>query len=448
MKLPKKQAALLLSAFLALPSAALPAAAVDPIETEQPIVLKSDINADGAVNVQDLVIFSKYLLGSGELSEKEYLRADINEDGSTDTFDLVSLRKACILRSAQIPQGTWIGTGFSGTRYFWFDENMEGTLSRIDLGGVTPFTLSASGSTLTFKLSSGVPANASISWVDAEHFYLQWEGLSEELFTYGSSERFDKGPFLKGEYISDKGRSLNLTTQYSGTLDSESITVLPMKNSAKFIYSDGTSEVGTFSRTDTNHFSFKWEDGSVESFTRREIKVVDGITYVNGILVANKTYSLPSTYAPGALTSEFNAAFKEMTNAAVKDNISLWICSGYRSYSYQNTLYTNYVARDGKAAADTYSARPGHSEHQTGLAADINYADSRFVGTAEAKWLAQNCWKYGFIIRYPKGKDNITGYQYEPWHIRYLGKETAKLVYESGLTLEEYLGIDSVYKNP
>jgi LAS superfamily LD-carboxypeptidase LdcB len=130
---------------------------------------------------------------------------------------------------------------------------------------------------------------------------------------------------------------------------------------------------------------------------------------------------------------------------AYADGITLWICSGYRSYSYQSKLYNNYVYTDGKAAADTYSARPGHSEHQTGLAADINSADESFAGTPEAKWLAANCWKYGFIIRYPKGKESITGYIYEPWHIRYLGKENAKLVYESGLTLEEYLGIDSVY---
>ena len=136
-----------------------------------------------------------------------------------------------------------------------------------------------------------------------------------------------------------------------------------------------------------------------------------------------------------------------MQAAAKKDGYSLTIVSGFRSYSYQGQLYNNYVARDGKAAADTYSARPGHSEHQTGLAMDINNASSSFNNTPEAKWIAENCYKYGFILRYPKGKENITGYMYESWHVRYLGKQLAKEVCDSGLTLEEFLCIDSKYKS-
>lgn len=176
------------------------------------------------------------------------------------------------------------------------------------------------------------------------------------------------------------------------------------------------------------------------------IEVRNGITYVDGILIANKTYSLPEGYAPGGLTTKTVSAFREMQNAAAKDGISLWIVSGYRSYGYQSTLYSNYVWRDGKAAADRYSARPGHSEHQTGLAIDVNNASSSFNNTAEAKWLAAHCDEYGFIIRYPQGKESVTGFKYEPWHVRYLGKDLAKKVTDSGLTLEEYLGIDSVYK--
>ena len=134
-----------------------------------------------------------------------------------------------------------------------------------------------------------------------------------------------------------------------------------------------------------------------------------------------------------------------MQSAAKRDGMNLSICSGYRSYSYQAQLYNSYVARDGKAKADTYSARPGHSEHQTGLAADINYASDYFTSTPEAKWLADNCYQYGFSIRHPKGKADITGYKYESWHIRYLGEELAQLVHDSGLTLEEYLCVDSKY---
>ena len=176
-----------------------------------------------------------------------------------------------------------------------------------------------------------------------------------------------------------------------------------------------------------------------------EIKNIDGLTYVNGILIVNKTYSLPKDYNPGSLSVDAKNAFDEMQNAAKNDNIKLWIASGYRSYSLQTNLYNSYVLKDGKTKADTYSARPGHSEHQTGFAMDLNIIDSSFEGTPEAIWIEKNCYKYGFIIRYPKGKEEITGYKYEPWHVRYLGKELAEKVYNTGKTLEEYLNITSKY---
>ena len=169
-----------------------------------------------------------------------------------------------------------------------------------------------------------------------------------------------------------------------------------------------------------------------------------GLTYINGILVVNKTYALPRTYDPG-VDSEAYAALQEMFQGAAADGISLEIVSGYRSFDRQNTLYNNYVARDGVEAADTYSARAGHSEHQTGLAFDLNSLEESFGETREGIWLREHCWEYGFIIRYPKGKESITGYMYEPWHVRYLGKSAAKSVFESGLCLEEYLNVTSAY---
>lgn len=167
-------------------------------------------------------------------------------------------------------------------------------------------------------------------------------------------------------------------------------------------------------------------------------------TYINGILVVNKTYPLPADYNPGVDSTAW-AALSEMFDAAAADGISLWVASGFRSYDTQNWLYNNYVAQDGKAAADTYSARPGHSEHQTGLAFDLNYVADYFAYTPAGIWLADNSWKYGFVIRYPAGKEEITGYKYEPWHVRYFGKDVSKALYESGLCLEEYLGITSEY---
>ena len=168
-------------------------------------------------------------------------------------------------------------------------------------------------------------------------------------------------------------------------------------------------------------------------------------TYIKGILIANKTYALPSTYNPG-VDPVANAALQEMFAAAKSEGLNLFVKSGFRSYSTQKSLYNSYVKRDGQAAADRYSARPGHSEHQTGLAFDINKANSSFAGSPEANWLAANCYKYGFIIRYPEGKEAITGYIYEPWHVRYLGAQIATEVFNSGLCLEEYLGITSSYQ--
>ncbi|MBR3043034.1 MAG: D-alanyl-D-alanine carboxypeptidase family protein [Oscillospiraceae bacterium] len=178
---------------------------------------------------------------------------------------------------------------------------------------------------------------------------------------------------------------------------------------------------------------------------RTDMEVIDGVTYIQGVMIVNKTYSLPQSYNPNGLTAETKAAFAELQAAASADGLSIYSVSDFRSYEAQDTLYNNYVARDGKEAADTYSARPGHSEHQTGLTIDCNYAGDAFHDTPEAKWLENNAWKYGFIIRFPKGKEDKTGFKYESWHIRYVGKDMAKKIYDSGLCLEEYFGIESKY---
>ena len=175
-------------------------------------------------------------------------------------------------------------------------------------------------------------------------------------------------------------------------------------------------------------------------------KVVNGVTYIDGVLIANKTYSLPSDYGSG-LTGETQNAFNHMRDDAAALGLNLWLSSGYRSYWDQKIIYNNYVARDGQANADTYSARPGHSEHQTGLAFDLNTIDDSFTYTEEGKWVHDNCYKYGLALRYPLGKESITGYMHESWHMRYLGVELATKLYNGGdwITLEEYYGIDSKY---
>jgi len=180
-------------------------------------------------------------------------------------------------------------------------------------------------------------------------------------------------------------------------------------------------------------------------------------------VLVNKQHALPEDYVPTDLVepdvrfifeekherrlmrAEAATALEELFAAAEEDGIYLAGVSGYRSYAYQDSLFTAYVSTDGLELAQRYSARPGQSEHQTGLAMDISgstgecAADDCFAGTPEAEWLAAHAHEHGFILRYPEGKEPITGYMYEPWHVRYLGEELAQKVYDSGLTYEEYV---------
>lgn len=170
-------------------------------------------------------------------------------------------------------------------------------------------------------------------------------------------------------------------------------------------------------------------------------------TYVDGILIASKRYPLPSTFAPGE-SAEAREAFEALAAEAKLSDYELVAFSTYRSFDYQQQLYDRYVSNDGVDAADRYSARPGYSEHQTGLAFDIgelhfeqHFARESFGETPAGQWLAANAHKYGFIMRYPNGKEKITGYMFEPWHFRYVGVDHATKIYEANTTLEEYLGI-------
>ncbi|WP_442604245.1 M15 family metallopeptidase [Paenibacillus sp. KN14-4R] len=180
-------------------------------------------------------------------------------------------------------------------------------------------------------------------------------------------------------------------------------------------------------------------------------------------VLVNKQFALPDNYEPKDLVypsvpftfnekiekrmmrKEAAGALEQMFAGAKKDGISLAGVSAYRSHKTQVTLFNNYVKKDGEAKAKTYSAVPGHSEHETGLAIDVSGSDGKcaaencFGDTKEAKWLAVHAHEYGFIIRYPKGKESITGYQYEPWHLRYVGKKLAADVAKNGKTLEEVL---------
>lgn len=145
------------------------------------------------------------------------------------------------------------------------------------------------------------------------------------------------------------------------------------------------------------------------------------------------------------LESTASEALNRMFNAAMEDGISLIGVSGYRSYDMQRRLYDTRMMREGEAQTRSYTAEAGASEHQTGLAIDIlsdeySVLDEGFENTRAFKWLNENCYKYGFILRYLKGKEDITGYNYEPWHFRYIGNEEAAMeIMNRGLTFEEYI---------
>ena len=181
------------------------------------------------------------------------------------------------------------------------------------------------------------------------------------------------------------------------------------------------------------------------------------INDVDNLVIVNKYYKLDKNYVPELvkvskkyainerqlLTKEAKDAFEKMCEDARNDNIYLYSGSAYRSYSYQNTLYTNRVKSDGLEYANKTAAKAGYSEHQTGLAIDVlngkfEYLDSN---DKEYEWLIENGHKYGFILRYPKNKEYITGYTYEPWHFRYLSIEVATELKEKNITYEEYIGM-------
>jgi D-alanyl-D-alanine carboxypeptidase len=179
-------------------------------------------------------------------------------------------------------------------------------------------------------------------------------------------------------------------------------------------------------------------------------------------VLVNKKNKLPENYVPKDLVytsipftfkektekrkmrSEAATAISKLFTESKNQGVSLLGVSAYRSHATQVALFDSYVKRDGYAKAITYSALPGTSEHETGLAIDVTGGNGKcaaqdcFGGTKEAKWLQAHADDYGFIIRYPKGKESVTGYKYEPWHLRYVGKSIAQTIMSQGITLEEY----------
>ncbi|MBP2241218.1 D-alanyl-D-alanine carboxypeptidase [Cytobacillus eiseniae] len=273
------------------------------------------------------------------------------------------------------------------------------------------------------------------------------------------------------------GLSILLTVLLSGCSQLDSIL-----DRIPFLQKDNSSESASVS----NENDQKKNEGTVEKINEEtkqpeegvptldsaffnEVKVVDGKNVIqnptNIMVLVNKEFMLPNVYEPEDLVrpnvlfsfgdeeveksymrKDAATALETMFEAAKTEGMHLFAVSGYRSYSRQMTVYNNEVAKFGEEIAALSVAVPGSSEHQTGLTMDLSSQSAKFElseqfgETSEGKWMADNAHKYGFILRYPKGKEGITGYQYEPWHFRYVGIETATIMYKNDWTLEEYFG--------
>lgn len=275
---------------------------------------------------------------------------------------------------------------------------------------------------------------------------------ADEIFTVSSGEEYyvESGELLdiEGTLIIEDGAALCVENEgalfVEGAVKLEGELMLPeggvllMGSDTASINGGGDIVVGKdFGQIDCEHGTIK------AHITPPERVVEDGVTTVGGVVIANKAIRLPPEYgswlSDGEVASEAYDALMEMNNDS---DHWYYIVSAYRSYYSQESIFQGWCDIYGFEEASTISSRAGHSEHQTGLTMDLDSLEESYGDTPEGIWLAENCWKYGFIIRYPKGKEKITGYAYEPWHVRYLGKSTAKLVYDSGLTLEEFLDVE------
>jgi zinc D-Ala-D-Ala carboxypeptidase len=312
-----------------------------------------------------------------------------------------------------------------------------------------------SGASTKHKVLTIIPKGKQVSYVSKSG---SWSKI-----IFGSKTGYVSSKYLKPtksavkapavKYKTTYKTTANLSLRAGGSVKYKRLTTIPKAKAVTMIsYKSSWSKVKYGSKT--GYVSSKYLK-STKVAVKPAKKVVTIYPapstktpgkYVDGVLIVNKIHGLPSSYNPGV-----NAIAQHGVNAMIADakrqGVSLNAFSAYRSYSYQAQLYSNYTKKYGKARADRFSARPGHSEHQTGLAFDFggkdrsHWLEESFASTKEGKWLYANAHKYGFILRYHKGKESITGYMYEPWHYRYVGRNVSTKVKTSGKTLEEYLGI-------
>ena len=283
--------------------------------------------------------------------------------------------------------------------------------------------------------------------------------ISPEIYTARTGESIDLSNFkIEALYKSGKTETINEDISFTTNGD-----ILKNENDKIIVSDDALTADSGILRVSYEGVT---SDITIKVFNTLQDNINEEGIVINESaydMVVNKTRNLSSSYVPEDLVPldgipttlknpEVNQlrkvayeALKELfLKAKEEKSFELYARSGYRSYYTQVDLYNSYVSNHGQEAADTFSAKPGQSEHQTGLAMDITceamnfLLDDTFFDTEEGKWVAENAHRFGFIIRYPKGKEDITGYQYEPWHLRYVGETIATEIYEKQITLEEY----------
>lgn len=266
---------------------------------------------------------------------------------------------------------------------------------------------------------------------------LAWEGLTEEQ-QWALAARMEREPAL-------------LERLERGELSDAQLVLLALPNAR-------TGRLDRYLAWAEAHPEDTWENTVFSVNADRDLAFYSTVSEITDpsstAALVNKHYALPAGYVPelealgypygsGSLRPEAAQAFRAMADAARTEGVSLRGVSAYRSYASQKITYNNYLKKYRQSVVDNFSARPGHSEHQTGLALDINVASSKahFENTRAFAWLKEHCAEYGFILRYDQGKEAVTGYRFEPWHYRYVGVDVAKACMEQGLCYEEYLAL-------
>ena len=285
------------------------------------------------------------------------------------------------------------------------------------------------------------------------HLYKNYkykQSYEYKLITHGYSKNDTK--LLLKNFKSNKEREFFLNQEVNDAF----IKIIKEKyylkknfsNYIKYLKNNPRKNIEMIVRDVNVHLDHKFYEVKFNTDTSKDIE-----------MMVNKYYLLDEKYAPDDLVyisqkyawGDKNSkqvrrvcydAFIEMWNSAMESDIYLMINSSYRSFNEQKKVYDSFEKERGKNYADSIAARPGASEHETGLALDIfsikNSNKKTFEDSPEALWLKDNAYKFGFVLRYPKGKENITGYDYEPWHYRYVGKKAAKYCYENDITFDEY----------